>query len=457
MPDGATIVAIGTAPGQSARAMVRVSGPAAHGVARELLGDPDVAGDSPLAPPGVRRGCFAAAFRLAPLGGREHFGPPLRLPVRVIWMPGPASFTGEDTLELLISGSSLIIRRVMGEILRIPGVRHAGPGEFSARAYLNARLSLEQAEGVAAGIAAQNAAELAAAHDLSSGRTGAAYASIAEEIATLLALVEAGIDFTDQEDVRAISSLDYARRVGALLEALTRMGDGGHTRETAPLVVLAGPPNAGKSTLFNALLGRERAIAAPIAGTTRDVLIEPLTLTDGARQLAVRLADTAGLDEVSGPPTTEIARAAAAKAREAVAAADLVLRCDSGASRARSAGEGSLSRELHVRTFADRPAPDHRADIEVCALDGFGLHALRRAMLDRLAGSRGANAAALVPRHAETLRQTAAALTEGLGSHHPETIAQSLRLALDAIGEIAGRITPDDVLGRVFSRFCVGK
>ncbi|MFA6044569.1 MAG: GTPase [Phycisphaerales bacterium] len=470
MLDGSTIAAIGTAPGHSARALVRVSGPEAARVGRAVLCEVEDPSASTLAALHSRRACFAASFSLASLDAKAAALP---LPVRGIWMRGPHSFTGEDTLELLVPGNPLITRRVMAQILALPGVRHAEPGEFSARAYLNGRLTLEQAEGVAAGIAAQNAAELAAAHDLSSGRTGAAYSVIAEEIATLLALIEAGIDFSDQEDVRAISPEDFARRVRTLLAGLSHMGDGGHVRETEPLVVLAGPPNAGKSTLFNAMLGRERAVAAPVAGTTRDVLIEPLTLTDGARQISVRLADVAGLDEDGEAATSEIARAAAARARDTIAAADLVLHCDSGATRARSASEshqvppgtnatlaaasGSWTRHLHVRTFADRPAPGHYAAIKVCALDGYGLEALRREIIQRLAGSRSANAAALVPRHAEVLRQTAAALTESLANAHPETIAQSLRLSLDAIGEIAGRITPDDVLGRVFSRFCVGK
>ena len=481
MADGSTIAAIGTAPGASAGAMVRVSGPLAREVARTLLGDgerEDIFGTA--------RGCAMAKIRLPP---DAHSRPPagevkessdglepsrlgqgLALPARVLWFCGPGSYTGEDTLELVIPGNPLVVRRVMGVVLQIPGVRHAAAGEFSARAYLNGRLTLEQAEGVAAGIAAQSAAELAAARDLASGRTGEAYRALAEEIANLLALIEAGIDFTDQEDVRAISPEVFDRRVRGLLAMLERMGEGGQVRTIEPLVVLAGAPNAGKSTLFNALLGRERAIAAPVAGTTRDVLIEPLILDDGARRLAVRLADVAGLDECGAGG--DIAREAAAKAQETIAAADLVVWCEPGHLRAGfggprrcerpeagdlGAGVSGLPRELCVRTFADRPALDAARKLEVCALDGFGLASLRRAIIQRLVGSRSASAAALVSRHAEALRQTRLALAESLASDQPETIAQSLRMALDSIGEIAGRISPDDVLGRVFSRFCVGK
>lgn len=467
MNEASTIAAISSAPGTSARALVRLSGPGAGRVAATLLWTDARAIRGAFE---GRRGCGTGWLRLAASGPS--------LPVEFMWWRGPGSFTGEDTLELLIPGNPLVVTRVMGVMLAQPGVRHATPGEFSARAYLNGRMSLEQAEGVAAGIAAQNAEELAAAFELASGRTGVGYAAIAEEIATLLALIEAGIDFTDQEDVRAISQAAFEARVRVLIEQVSAMGAGGAARETEPLVVLAGPPNAGKSTLFNALLGRERAIAAPIAGTTRDVLIEPVTISDGVRQVSVRLADVAGLDDDAVGPRGEIARAADARARETIAGADLVLRCDPGrgapGARGPSAGHehrpasgvtlagasgslGSGSREIRVRTFADRPAPGHGAEVEVCALDGYGLALLRCGILDRLQGSRSAGAAALVPRHAQALRQTALALGESVSSPEPEMAAQSLRVALDAMGEIAGRITPDEVLGRVFSRFCVGK
>ncbi|MBI1190179.1 MAG: hypothetical protein GC200_05790 [Tepidisphaera sp.] len=481
MSDGSTIAAIGSGPGASARALVRVSGPGAPDVARQVLvGVEEVVFAS-------ERGCALGHLRLAPwttsrtranetLAGvsGSYAAEPL-LPVGVIWSRGPRSFTGEDTLELLVPGNPLITSRVMSRVLACPGVRHAEPGEFSARAYLNGRLTLEEAEGVAAGIAANTREELAAARDLSSGRTGAAYAALAQEVATLLALTEAGIDFTDQEDVRAIAPDALRRRIAAVIGDINRLGGGLAPVATQPLVVLAGLPNAGKSTLFNALLGRERAVASPIAGTTRDVLIEPLSLSDGSRHLDVRLADVAGLDAGA---TGDIAHQADELARQTIAAADLVIHCEP--LRARSASEGlpdkrtrddSLSRTtetlarasgssvpvLHVRTFADQPAATPDTHLAVCALDGYGLDALRHAIIQRLAGSRSASAAALVPRHAETLRIAAAALHDAASADEPETIAHALRLALDALGQLSGRVTPDDVLGLVFSRFCVGK
>jgi tRNA modification GTPase len=438
---GDTIAACATPWGHAHRAMVRLSGPMAMRAA----------------------GCHGPSAGRALLRTTISLGS-LRLPVLLAAFPAPHSYTGEDLAELQFAGSPFLVERVLQSLTSLPGVRLAQPGEFTARAYFNGRLTLQQAEGVAAVISAGTREQLDAARDLLAGRTGDSYRALTEELATLLALVEAGIDFTDQEDVVAIDAPTLARRLTTLRDSITRHLGGEQAAEslsTLPRVALVGRPNSGKSTLFNALLGRRRAVASPHAGTTRDVLSETLDLShDAPGAPSVLLQDLAGLDEHAGPDQSA--------ARAALAAADLLLWCDpTGRFDARPLSLPPLP-TLRVRTFADQPHPTHphatREDLAVCALDGWRLPMLRRAIADAATVSRGAGIAALLPRHrrallaARTCIDEALALIQGAARiAEPEVVAQSLRLALDELAELSGRITPDDVLGRVFASFCVGK
>ncbi len=435
---GDTIAACATPWGHAHRAMVRLSGPLAFATA------------GCHGPPSGR-----ALLRTAlPLGHSQ-------LPVLLAAFPGPHSYTGEDLAELQFAGSPFLVERVLQALTSIPGVRLAQPGEFTARAYFNGRLTLEQAEGVAAVISAGSREQLDAARDLLDGRTGDSYRALTEELATLLALVEAGIDFTDQEDVVAIDGPTLSRRLGVLRGAVVRHLGGDHAAESLsmlPRVALVGRPNAGKSTLFNALLGRRRAVASPEAGTTRDVLSEPLDLSrDAPGAPAVLIQDLAGLDQHAGPDQSA--------ARAALNAADLLVWCDpTGRFDADPLTLPDIP-TIRVRTFADQPHPHAtREDLAVCAMDGWRLPVLRRAIADAATGARGAGVAALLPRHRRALLAALAGLDEALalvsGAERlpePEVIAQSLRLALDELADLTGRITPDDVLGRVFATFCVGK
>ncbi|MCW5777709.1 MAG: 50S ribosome-binding GTPase, partial [Phycisphaeraceae bacterium] len=223
-------------------------------------------------------------------------------------------------------------------------------------------------------------------------------------------------------------------------------------------VALVGPPNAGKSTLFNALLGRRRAVVSDVAGTTRDALREPLDLSqDAPGAPAVDLLDLPGLDGVAhGPIDAEAQRAA----RLVLRGADAIVHCDPGGRFAPIEGEPSGAPIIRVRTKADLPASDG-GGLPVCALDGWNLGPLRRAIADSV----GAPAGTMLPRHRRGLAfalrglEDAGSLTandaHSLGA--PELVADALRSALDAIGELTGRVTPDDVIGRVFASFCVGK
>ncbi len=428
--------------------MVRLSGSGTREVLASVLSD---------RPPQFERGCFRSRFKL---DDRRA------LPVLAAVFRAPASYTGEDSAEILFAGNPGLAERILARLAACEGVRLAGPGEFSARAYLNERLSLEQAEGVAAVIAAQNGEQLAAATELLEGSTGREYRHWADELTTLLALVEAGIDFTDQEDVVPIAPGELARRIGALMHEMgRRVGGPGAAASDGhlPRVVLVGRPNAGKSTLFNAMLGRERAVVSSIAGTTRDVLEEELDLSGvlpGAG--SVMLVDVAGLDDAVSPGIGADAQAAALGA---AAKADVVVHCDPDGRFAEISGVAAKP-VIRVRTKADLPAarPDD-GDVAVCALDGWHLGVLGRAIADASCGSRGDGLSAVLPRHrrallraGESLRDAAeafAAADHRLGE--PELVAGALRQALDAMEELVGRISPDDVIGRVFATFCVGK
>jgi tRNA modification GTPase len=380
--------------------------------------------------------------------------------------PAPGSYTGEDSFEVLIPGNPVLAERVVLEFTRLPGVRLATPGEFSARAYLHGRLTLGQAEGVAAMIAARSEDELADARRLMEGQTGKMYASWCDELATLLGLVEAGIDFTDQEDVVPIAPAQLSRRIGALVDAIgAHLGSdrGAEAAPVIPTVALAGPPNAGKSTLFNALLGRRRSVVSPVAGTTRDVLSERLELGDQQHAGAVMLQDLAGLDprgSEGGASDREAQEAALAALKDA----DVLLLCDP-AGRFETAVPGDAGRPtIRVRTKADMPGGPVSGAVPVCAIDGYNLGALRRAMWD--AACAGRVGRALPPRHRRALEQTLYELRlvrGGVRSAHAgglgqvELVAEGLRAALDVLGELTGEVTPDDVIGRIFATFCVGK
>lgn len=459
-----TIVAVGTAPGRGVRTMVRVSGDDAFAVVSGVL-----AGACPR-----ERGVHRVVLSV---GGWEFAG-------LVIALPGPGSFTGQDTAEVVLPANVHVVEAVIGRMLSHAAARLAQPGEFTARAFLAGKMTLEQAEGVAAFIAAQHEEQLAAARDLKMGVPGAMYRLWADELTTLLALVEAGIDFTDQEDVVPIAPLRLRERLGLLRDAIvTHMGGASGTAavDAQPRVALVGVPNAGKSTLFNAMLRRERAVASARAGTTRDVIEEELDLSkDVVGAGSVMLADLPGLshaataEEGDASVRTEADVAAQQAAREGVKAADVLVWCDPSG-RFEQREMAALLRDetwhagkaiIRVRTFGDqvRSAGDERV-LTVCAVDGWNLGSLRRAIADQACVGKAAGVAALLPRYRRSLGEASGAIARAIEDvpvgarrlDEPETVAESLRLALTHIGELVGNISPDDVLGRVFATFCVGK
>ncbi len=445
-----TIAAIASAPGRAHRAIVRLSGPGTRGILEQVL----------TAAP-RNRAAAPAVFRLPTLSG----GGRLPLPVGLLFYPAPTGYTGQDAAEILLPGNPALADRVLGTLIDA-GARPAEPGEFTARAYLAGKMTLDRAEAVARLIAAERDDELDAARRLLDGRTGEIYRGWADRLAALLALVEAGIDFTDQDDVVPIPPPDLARGLDALAgEIEAHLGGPAEARETegVPTVALVGPPNAGKSTLFNALLGRPRAVTADLPGTTRDVLDEPLDIAGAP----VRLLDLPGLDAPDAPdaPADPVAGEAQRHALAAIERADVLVACDP-AGRFDGLPPGPASRPvIRVRTKADlRPGrPDAGGLIAVCALDGWRLDALRRAIADAALGAPGGGA--VVPRHRRALaaaarfcRRAADAIDpDAHALDEPELTASALRTALDEVGAVCGRVTPDDIIGRVFASFCVGK
>ena len=459
------IVAIASPPGRGARGLVRASGAGAGAVARAVLGVEPAA-----------RGVFRARLRLQGDAGA--------CPVLAMWMAEGASFTGEESLELSCVGAPALLEAVvlaLVEAARAAGIaaRQARPGEFAFRAHLAGRLSVDEAEAIAARIAATSDAEIAAADALARGSTGARAAELLGAVAELLALVEAGIDFTDQEDVVAIAPAALAARAERLAAqcAELRGAQASARAQAVPLVVLAGAPNAGKSTLFNALLGRARTVASAFAGTTRDAIVERWTLGAG---LEVDLADLAGLEDARGTNAGTIAGHMQRRAREMLAAADVVVRCtpvggepvaiEAGGDLVEVVTKSDLAGSAPTESTGAPTAGSREGSLPISAATGSGLAELRARVAVRIRRDRAlrqARLATILPRHDAAFSAASSALEETARRARDsriagrladvELVASLLRAALDALGEIAGPMHPDDVLGLVFSRFCIGK
>ncbi|MFK7759803.1 MAG: tRNA modification GTPase [Phycisphaerales bacterium] len=453
MPTGGTIAAIGSPAGASRRAIIRVSGPDAWTVVCSITGSRS-----------RKRGVQQARINLGSRSGDDH-----SVSCMLVWFQGPASYTGEDIVEFIVVGNQTLLERVIERITSLPAVRRAEPGEFSARAYLNDRITLAQAEGVALRIAAVGDEALDAASSLLDGSHGDQCTKWSEELALLLALVEAGVDFTDQDDVVPIAPDDLRTRLMTLNDQLVaELGSAGGSlvHQTTPDIVLCGAPNAGKSALFNAILGQSRSVVSDQAGTTRDAITEELDLAqDIPGSGEVRITDLAGLADRA---VSSIDAQAQQLARHRVEMADVLLWCDpSGRFVDHEGFESMGKRIIRVRTKSDLIVGDATLGnaIPVCALDGHHLPVLKRTIADAVTDRTTMGTAAFVPRHRRSIATAISGIQAGLqwvtpgarSIDDPELVASGLRDALDALGELTGQITPDDVLGRVFATFCVGK
>ncbi len=378
----------------------------------------------------------------------------------------PHSYSGEDIVEFHIPGNPVLAKMLLDHLLRA-GARHADPGEFTARAYFNGRIDLTEAEGVAATIHAGNEQELAAARQLMAGELSKRLAPILDLVAETLALVEIGIDFTD-EDISFLTPEQVSQRIArtdAELEKLLQASARFETLAHEPRIVLVGRPNAGKSTLLNALAGRERAVVSPIAGTTRDALSAEVPLRRGM----TRLIDVAGIDEQ--PRSTKNGASSEQDRiehlmrqhalRQMEQADHVILVRDVTDNRPNPALPRTPDCTVITKSdLSDEPTIGQNGLLAVSAKTGAGLDALRE-QLDVLAFRNSGSAAtlALNARHILAIHDACAALGRAAmqAGALPEVLAMELREVLDALGQILGRVTPDDLLGRVFSQFCIGK
>lgn len=372
----------------------------------------------------------------------------------VIWMPGPRSFTGEDQAELHIHGGLATRSAVLRALASLEGCRAAEAGEFTRRAFLGGRMDLAQVEGLADLIDAETEAQRRQAITQLEGRLGNAAERWREEILQALALIEASLDFSDEGDVPADLEADVVRRLESLREEFGRalVDRSGERLREGLTVVLAGPPNAGKSTLLNALARRDVAIVSPIAGTTRDSIEVHCDLSG----LPVIIVDTAGLRE-SGDV---IEQEGMARARARAQDADVVLWLippdgdDTAPPPAR--------RVLRLGTKVDLNRIRHDCDLAVSATTGEGLPELI-ALLEREAETVLGQGDALMTRErhrraleraSDSLDRAAAMIRHGQPT---ELVAEEIRLASRAVGEITGRVDVEHVLDRLFSSFCIGK
>jgi tRNA modification GTPase len=436
-----TIAAIATPPGEGAIAMVRISGPDALLVVERIF---KAAGKAPE----PRRATF----------GKIHDGEEILDQVLLTTFRAPASFTGEDMAEITCHGGILLAARILEAVLRA-GARAAEAGEFSQRAFFNGKIDLTRAEAIMDIIRARTAPALRAAALQLEGRLGSEILSLRDTVLEVVAHLEAWIDFPEEGIDPATGSL-LLRKINTALERTEKLlftADEGRILREGIRVAIVGLPNAGKSSLLNRLLGMDRAIVSEIPGTTRDTIEESACL----RGVLFRLTDTAGLRETNDP----VEREGVARSGRAMESADLVLHIFDASATTPPAPLNE--REILVANKCDLlPSGSfkHTGAIPVSSLTGEGFDALLDAMTNangsKNAGT-GDSLAAINARHKALLESTATSLRAAAElvrtSAPPELAAVELRSALDTLGRIVGATDTEDILGEIFSRFCIGK
>ena len=479
------VAALATAPGAAGVAVVRLSGDGALAIADRLCAGARV-------PPSTLPGGSFRLYRLRDPRDGSAIDEALVLVFRA-----PHSYTGEDVAEFQTHGGRAAPTRVLDALLAL-GAAPAGPGEFTRRAFLSGRIGLDRAEAVMDLVAAQGDRAARAAAEQLAGALGRRVDALYDALLALCADLEATLDFTDEEAEGLSAPIRFDGRAAALsaeLLALAATAREGRLLREGALVVLAGPPNAGKSTLFNRLLGERRAIVAPEAGTTRDSLEETLLL----RGIPIRLVDTAGLRDASSP----IEREGVERARSLAARADLVLSlfpwgqtppprgqtpADQTPSHRGQTPSSLGPKILFVETKADlapssagtdpvsdsgsvpdpafAPSNPSVVPLRVSAVTGEGMDALEAAILTALGTDPAASdggGVAVSERHAALLREAASSVSAAREAFAAGAEAAAvpaaghLRAAAESLGRITGRSYTEDLLDAVFSRFCVGK
>lgn len=422
-----TVFALSSGQPPAGIAVIRISGPDAGSALAALAGTL----------PAARRARFARLH--------DASGDPLD-DALVLWLPGPATATGEDIAELHLHGGRAVVRAVEQALGALPGLRKAEAGEFTRRAFANGRIDLAEAEGLADLLSAETDLQRRAALAMAEGGLSRQVDAWREQVLMLAARVEAVLDFGDEDDVGGLP-VDFADKFG---DVSREIGDWLARPHAEALkegfrVVLAGPPNAGKSTLFNALVESEAAITSPTAGTTRDVITRPVAMGG----IAFTFVDTAGLREESGDAVEMIG---IDRARGELDRADLVLWLG-------PEGEGPAGAwEIAAQADRARAPIKHAPDYGVSAITGAGMFELKQALIATASKAmpRPGEAALNARQHA-LLADVRDSLGAAQGASDPLIQAEDLRLARAALDRLVGRATTEDMLDALFGRFCIGK
>jgi tRNA modification GTPase len=373
----------------------------------------------------------------------------------VLFFPGPGSFTGEDVAEFQVHGGRAVAAKMLETITGFEGVRHAEPGEFTRRAFLNGRLDLVETEALADLVNAETEAQRRFAVRNAEGAQSELYSNWRRRLIHTRAMIEAEIDFADEEDVPGSVSEAVWSDVAAMVGEIERHIEGFKAAEIIRdgfEVVIIGAPNAGKSSLFNALAQREAAIVTDEPGTTRDLLEVVMDL----KGLKVRLVDTAGLREAAG----KVESIGIERARAKAEGADLVLLLEDMAVPVSVNGVPSAVPLLRIGTKSDIADAGVRGyDVAISSKDGSGLDRLLDEIGTRATAAIG-GAGDVLPsrlRHVELLREATDFLRAALSGQNQELRAEDLRLAAERLGRIVGAVDVEDLLDVIFSQFCIGK
>lgn len=435
-----TICALASGPPPSAIAIIRVSGPSVGDIGNTML-----ASGLPEPKRAILTYITDASGELIDRG-------------MVVYAAAPNSYTSEDTLELYLHGGPAVIAHALRALTDLPGVRLAEPGEFTRRAFEAGKLDLTEAEGVADIIEAETGAQKAQALRQLGGGLTEIYTTWRDQLTAALALIEVMIDFPDEGDVPADTIRPIFERLGATISEIeTALGDRGVGERIRDgfRIAIVGPPNAGKSSILNRLARREAAIVTDIAGTTRDV-VEVRVILGGQ---VVWIADTAGLRETDDVVEAEGVR----RARRAALEADLRIHVIDGADPSPPPGPVE-AQDLVVFNKADLsayPAPER--SISLSAVTGEGMEGLESRIAAFVSGRAASVEAPVITRarHREKLAAGLASLNAArdalIGDIGAELAAEDVRMALRHLSSVIGKVDVEDVLGAVFSKFCIGK
>ena len=438
--DHDTIFALASGAGRAAIAIVRISGPDCSAALKALLRNTDF----------PDRRATLRTLR------RPRSGEPLDRAL-ITRFEAPRSFTGEEMAEISVTGGRAVVSAVLSALALIPGLRPAEPGEFAWRAFMNGKIDLSEVEGLADLVEAETEAQRRQAERIAGGALRRECEAIRLGLLDAMAAVETQIDFTDVEDA---SDFSLAKVRGAARGAIERIdralatADGAARLREGFTVVIAGPPNVGKSTLMNTLAGRDVAIVSPIPGTTRDLIEVFLDL----RGYPVVLVDTAGIRESADA----IEREGVSRARRRAKSADLILWLnDAGGGAPPAMGSSTLAVRTKIDLIDGDAAATSPASLAISAKTGGGVDHLLDVIAE-LAEERmssGEPALLTLERHRRAFEDARAALASILkpNATEPELIAEDLRRAAAAMDRIVGRIGVEEVLGEIFSRLCVGK